>query len=111
MKGVLLRSAAEPANTPLVEPARLWHLCWRGGFWWERNRDRLASKNKERRSTTKAEVLDRLLPAREAKPIGCGKLAWVRDTADGKQSAKRGDSTNAGYSKQSGLHAAEAVGS
>ena len=83
----------------------------RGGLWWERNRDLLALENEERRSRAKAEVRDRLLPPRETKPIGCGKRIGVRDTAEGKPSAKRGASTKAGYSKQSGLHAAEAVGS
>src|SRR6266567_3882511 len=124
LKGVLLRSAprrgrktaviqwrAEPANTPLVEQARLWHLCLRGGFWWERNSDLLASENEQRRPTRKAEVFERLLPPRERKLRGCGKLVWVDAAVDWNQPAKRGASTNAEFLKPSGIHAAKEVGS
>ena len=71
----------------------------------------MASENEQNPPTGKAEVLERLLPGWETKLIACGKLVWVDDTADGKHSAKRGASTNAGYFQHSGIHAAEAVGS
>src|SRR5258708_4777430 len=96
-KTAVIQWRAEPANTPLVEQARLWHLCLRGGFWWERNSDLLASENEQRRPTRKAEVFERLLPPRERKLRGCGKLVWVDAAVDWNQPAKRGASTNAEF--------------
>ena len=92
--GINLR--AEPANTPLVEQARLWHLCLRGGFWWERNSALLALGNEQRRPTAKAQVVERLLPPLETQRRGCGKLVWVRNAIDWNHSAKRGAFTHAG---------------
>lgn len=97
---------AEPANTPLVEQARLWHLCLRPGFWWERNSDLLAREAKEKAAPGKTAVFERLLPPRETKLRGCGKEISARDTVDWKHSAKRGSFTHAGFFQQSGIHAA-----
>ena len=93
---LLINWRAEPADTPLVEQARLWHLCLRGLFWWEANSDLLALEDEEGCPTAEAEVFERLLARQEKKLRGCGKLVWVRDTADWNHSAKRGAWTNAG---------------
>lgn len=106
---MLIKWRAEPANTPLVEQVRLWHLCLRRGFWWEQNSQLLALENEPRRPTAKAEVFERLLAGREPKLRGCGKLVCVGATAEGNHSAKRDASTKAGYFEQSGIHAAEEV--
>ena len=71
----------------------------------------MASENKPRRPTAKAEVLERLLPPRETKFRECGRLVWVRNAVDGDRPAKRGASTNAGYFEDGGVHGAETVGS
>ena len=64
-----------------------------------------------RRLAGKAEEFERLMPAPEAKLSGLRELVCVRDRADWNRSAKRDASPQAGYFKQSGIHAAEEAGS
>lgn len=68
-----------------------------------------APEHGQRRRPGKAEQLQRLIVAGERTLRGCGKLVRVRDTADQNHAGKRGAFTNAGFFKQSGIHAAEGV--
>lgn len=110
-KRLLINWRAEPATTPLVEQAPYGACVWWVGFWWEQKSALLAAENGPGRPTGKAERLKRVMTPRERKLRGDGKLVWVRDTADWNHPAKGGASTNTGFFKQSGIHAADEVGS